>query len=300
MERLKILKLSTMCHVNKNMTGESGMYVNKVQIAGDYVLVSNYTARGFGAPHHKRRQKLKDTPKAMADYNRKMRAEKLQLLIIQNFDCGYHITLDYPKDARPETYEEAEKNLKKFLYAMSRKVKKIKPFKYIAITERGKRREALHHHMIIEGDPFLLRESTRLWGNHIKISQMYEDGAYKELAEYFTKIETKEEQIKGRSKYHRSRNLKEPEVKTRIVAGGIPSEPLVPKQYDLIRDSEVSGFNEHIGIRFQKYMVKKKPKPPEKPKKPDFGFKEKQKSDQKRSARCTIWESLKRIFKRRD
>ena len=176
----------------------------------------------------------------------------------------------------------------------------IKPFKYIAITERGKRREALHHHMIIEGDPFLIREITRLWGNHIKISQMYEEGAYKDLAEYFTKIETKEEQIKGRSKYHRSRNLKEPEVKTRIVAGGIPSEPLVPKQYDLIRDSEVSGFNEHIGIRFQKYMVKKRPKPPEKPKKPDFGFKEKQKSDQKRSARCTIWESLKKIFKRRD
>ena len=298
MERLNILKLSTSVMSIKNMTGESGMYVNKVQIAGDYVLVSNYTHRGFGAPHHKRRQRLKDTPKAMADYNRKKRAEKLQLLIIQNFDCGYHITLDYPKDARPETYAEAEKNLKKFLYAMSRKVKKIKPFKYIAITERGKRREALHHHMIIEGDPFLIREITRLWGNHIKISQMYEDGAYKDLAEYFTKIETKEEQLKGRSKYHRSRNLKEPEVKTRIVAGGIPSEPLVPKQYDLIRDSEVSGFNEHIGIRFQKYMVKKRPK--EKPKKPDFGFKEKQKSDQKRSTRCTIWESLKKIFKRRD
>ena len=284
----------------KNMTGESGMYVNKVQIAGDYVLVSNYTHRGFGAPHNKRRQRLKDTPKAMADYNRKKRAEKLQLLIIQNFDCGYHITLDYPKDARPETYAEAEKNLKKFLYAMSRKVKKIKPFKYIAITERGKRREALHHHMIIEGDPFLLREITRLWGNHIKISQMYEEGAYKDLAEYFTKIETKEEQLKGRSKYHRSRNLKEPVVKTRIVAGRIPSEPLVPKQYDLIKDSEVNGFNEHIGIRFQKYMVKKRPKPSEKPKKPDFGFKEKQKSDQKRSTRCTIWESLKKIFKRRD
>lgn len=299
MERLNILKLSTSVMSIKNMTGESGMYVNKVQIAGDYVLVSNYTHRGFGAPHHKRRQRLKDTPKAMADYNRKKRAEKLQLLIIQNFDCGYHITLDYPKDARPETYAEAENNLKKFLYAMSRKVKQIKPFKYIAITERGKRREALHHHMIIEGDPFLIREITRLWGNHIKISQMYEDGAYKDLAEYFTKIETKEEQIKGRSKYHRSRNLKEPEVKTRIVAGGIPSKPLVPKQYDLIRDSEVSGFNEHIGIRFQKYMVKKRPKP-EKPKKPDFGFKEKQKSDQKRSARCTIWESLKKIFKRRD
>ena len=218
----------------KNMTGESGMYINKVQIAGDYVLVSNYTHRGFGAPHRKRRPKTRESTKAMSDYNRKKRAEKLQLLMILNFDCGYHITLDYPKDQRPETYEEAEENLKRFLYAMSRKVRQIKPFKYIAITERGKKREALHHHMVIEGDPFLLREITRLWGNHIKISQMYEEGAYEDLAEYFAKIETKEEQTKGKSKYHRSRNLKKPTERSRIVAGKLKDEPVVPKGYDLI------------------------------------------------------------------
>ena len=102
------------------------MYINKVQIAGDYVLVSNYSPRGFGAPSRKRRKKTKDTPESMAKYNRHKRAEKLQLLMLLNFDCGYHITLDYPKDSRPETYEEAEENLKKFLYKMSRRIKKIK------------------------------------------------------------------------------------------------------------------------------------------------------------------------------
>ena len=34
------------------------MYINKVQIAGDYVLVSNYSPRGFGAPHRKRKKKM--------------------------------------------------------------------------------------------------------------------------------------------------------------------------------------------------------------------------------------------------
>ncbi len=275
------------------------MYINKIQIAGDYVLVSNYTHRGFGAPNRKRRQKSKDTPKAMADYNRRKREEKLQLLMILNFDCGYHITLDYPKDARPETYEEAEKNLKKFLYKMSRRVRQIKPFKYIAITERGKRREALHHHMVIEGDPFLLREITRIWGNHIKISQMYEEGAYKDLAEYFCKIETKEEQTKGRSKYHRSRNLKEPEVKTRIVAGGIPDDPVIPQRYEMVEGSEVSGFNEYVGIKYQKYMVRKKPQP-EIREQFDGNSKALTKGDSKRRKRCTIWESIKKIFRRRD
>lgn len=273
------------------------MYVNKVQIAGDYVLVSNYTPRGFGAPHRKRRPKTKESTKAMSDYNRKKRAEKLQLLMILNFDCGYHITLDYPKDQRPETYEEAEENLKRFLYSMSRKVRQIKPFKYIAITERGKKREALHHHMVIEGDPFFLREITRLWGNHIKISQMYEEGAYEDLAEYFAKIETKEEQTKGKSKYHRSRNLKKPTERSRIVAGKLKDDPVVPRGYDLMENTVRGGFNEYVGIRFQKYMIRKKPLSQ---KKPDFDVRKKQKSDPKRRKKCTIWESLKKIFKRRD
>lgn len=264
------------------------MYINKVQIAGDYVLVSNYSPRGFGAPHRKRKKKSKDTPQAMANYNRHKRAEKLQLLMILNFDCGYHVTLDYAKDDRPQTYEEAEKNLTDFLHKMSRRVRQIKKFKYIAITERGKHREALHHHMVIEGDPFLLREITRLWGNHIKISQMYEEGAYKDLAEYFCKIETKEEQTKGRSKYHRSRNLKEPTVRSRLVSGGIKDEPDVPKGYELIHDSVVNGFNDFIGIKYQRYMIKRSepPKAAEPTSAPN------------REQRCTIWESIKKLFRR--
>lgn len=263
------------------------MYVNKVTIAGDYVLVSNYSPRGFGAAGKKRKKKCKDTPEAMANYNRHKRAQKLQLLMILNFDLGYHITLDYPKDNRPKTYEEAEENLKKFLYKMTRRIRKIKKFKYIAITERGKKREALHHHMVVEGDPLLLREITKVWGNHIKISQMYEEGAYKDLAEYFCKVETKEEQTKGRSKYHRSRNLKEPEVKSRLVTGPITEEPLVPRGYDLIEDSVVNGFNEYIFMKYQSYMIRKQKKyePPRAP--------------EPKTGKKTIWQSIKNLFRKR-
>ena len=85
---------------------------------------------------------------------------------------------------------------------------------------------------------------------------MYEEGAYKDLADYICKIETKEEQTKGKSKYHRSRNLKEPVVKSRIVAGPIDDEPYVPKGYELVEGSLVNGFNDISHIRFQKYMVR--------------------------------------------
>lgn len=268
------------------------MYVNKLTIAGDVVLVSNYAPRAFGAPGKRRRKKLKETPEAMAKYNRRKRAEKLQLLMILNFDLGYHITLDYPKDNRPQTYEEAEENLKKFLRKMTRRTKKVKKFKYIAITERGKKREALHHHMVVEGDPLLLREITKVWGNHIKISQMYEEGEYKDLADYFTKVETKEEQTKGRSKYHRSRNLKEPVVKSRIVVGKIDDDPYVPKGYDLIEDSVVNGFNDFIFMKYQSYMIRKRKKP-EPPKRPEPI------SEQKGSRHVGIWESIKKIFRKK-
>ena len=234
------------------------MYINKLLIAGEYVLVKNYTPRFFGAPGRKRREKRMETPKAMAKYNNQKRAEKLQLLMLLNFDEGYHITLDYPKDGRPESYKEAEENLTKTLYKITRKLRrKGKKFKYIAITERGRKREALHHHLIIESDHIVLQELSDVWGNHLKLSQMYEEGAYKNLAEYFCKIETKEEQKKGKSKYHRSRNLKEPQAKSQIIAGPLKDELYIPKGYELVPESASSGFNDFAGIRYQKYMIKK-------------------------------------------
>lgn len=234
------------------------MYINKLLIAGRYVLVKNYTPKRFGAPGRRRRKRKMETPEAMARYNDRKRAEKIQMLMLLNFENGYHVILDYPKDKRPEKYEEAEDNLRKCLYKISRRLKRSeKKFKYLAITERGKIREALHHHLIIESDPEILKELTDIWGNHIKFAQMYEEGAYKDLADYFCKIETKEEQTKGKSKYHRSRNLKEPTVKSRIVSGPLKEDPVIPKGYEVISESVVNGFNDFSGIRFQKYMIKK-------------------------------------------
>lgn len=64
-----------------------------------------------------------------------------------------------------------------------------------------------------------MEELVTVWGNHIKFNHMYREGLYKDLAEYFTKIETKEENGKGKSKYHRSRNLKEPETRIAVMVG---------------------------------------------------------------------------------
>lgn len=269
------------------------MYIAKLVVAGEYILVKNYTPRLYGAPGRKRKKKTRDTPKAMEKYNNRKRSEKLQMLMILNFDEGFHVVLDYPKDQRPETYEEAEKNLKQCLYKISRRLKKKGiPFKYIAVTERGKRAAALHHHLVIEGSSEVTEELMRAWGNHIKFNRMYKEGAYKDLADYITKIETKEENGKGKSKYHRSRNLKEPETKLVLMAGSIKDDPQIPKGYQMVPQSLSNGFNESYRVRYQSYMIRKEDPVMHEPT---------QISDLKgkREQKGNIFERIKQFFKRR-
>lgn len=265
------------------------MYITRWYKAGEYMFIRNYSPRGVGTHNRKRAKRMRDTPMAMSKYNNVKRSERLQMLILENFDKGFHITLDYPKDKRPETYKEAEDNLKKCLYKVSRRLKKKgTQFKYISITERGKRAAALHHHVIIEGRSDILDELISVWGNHIKISQMYEEGAYKDLADYFCKLETKEELTKGKSKYHRSRNLKEPLQKTAWAEGHIKDDPVIPEGYELVPDTLINGFNELIGVKYQHYTLRRIAE---------------HKGAPKRTEKCTkkesIWQQIKRIFRKR-
>lgn len=274
------------------------MYIAKMIVAGEYVLIKKYTPRLYGAPGRKRKKKIRDTPKAMEKYNNRKRSEKLQMLMILNFDEGFHVVLDYPKDQRPQTYKEAEENLKKCLYKISRRLKKKGiPFKYIAITERGKRAAALHHHLVIEGSSEITEELMQAWGNHIKFNRMYKEGAYKDLADYFTKIETKEENGKGKSKYHRSRNLKEPETRVAVMAGSINDDPQVPKGWQLLPETVSNGFNESYQVRYQSYMVKKEDPAKAAGADPKTILKGEQKreGDRKRN----IFDKIKGFFKRR-
>lgn len=271
------------------------MYWMRTIWAGDYCLVKKCTPKGFGAPLKQRIKRHKETPETMIKYNNQKRAEKIQLLILANFKKGYHATLDYPKEKRPETYEEAEKNLQTTLYKVSRRLKRQgKQFKYIAVTERGKKAAALHHHLVIEHDADVLAALLSVWGNHMHISVMYEEGQYKDLAEYLIKKETKEEQIKGKAKYHRSRNLKEPLMRKAEIEGQLTDEPFVPQGYELMRFDH--GFNETIGVRWQRYMCKEIMDPEETKKK-------KAQSVHNESQKCTkresIWTKLKKkIFGR--
>lgn len=217
----------------------------------------------YGAPGEKRGKKRKLTPEDVRRQNERNRWRKIQRLILNNFREGdWHLILKYRPEERPETYEDAKAHRKKFLDKMRAAYKKAGiPFKWIAVTERGKRGRVLHHHLVIEDirrdgiDTVKLVKKLWTYGSEF-FSALYVDGEYEKLAEYIVKAETKEEG--GWCTYSRSRNLKNP-VKT---VEDVPHKrwrdpPVAPKGWYVVKDSVYNGINPVTGYPYQHYTIKK-------------------------------------------
>lgn len=237
------------------------MYERVTYDMGWVMDVENRYPGNWGAPEKERQPKRKRTPEEIKKQNQRNRAKYLQRLIITNFKKGdWHIILKYrPKD-RPVTWEEAKKQIKKFIDKMRKAHKKAGlPFKWIKITERGKKGQALHHHMIIQDIDQLntVKLVKELWeyGNTCFID-LYEDGEFKNLAEYIVKAETKEEDTW--CTYSRSRNLKKPKKeKEKIRRKRWPEEPKPKKGWYIIKDSIVNGTNPVTRHPYQHYSMRR-------------------------------------------
>ena len=239
----------------------------KKTIAGDYIKIQNYTGnieRARKSHQQERAKKKNPTSEEVKRYNKRMRAEKLQMLIILNFKDGYFITLEYSKDNQPTDYKTADNAMMRFLRSIKRERKrKDQDFKYISITERGHKGAHLHHHVLVDSLEManMLRGSWDYGNTNIK--KIYgADNAFMELSEYMLKDETKEENPNGNS-YHASRNLKQPTIEREIHHGTWKEKPEPQKGYEIISESVLNGFYEPLGIKYQSYIQKRKIEPSE-------------------------------------
>lgn len=216
-----------------------------------------------GAPGQKRKKKRKKTPEDIRRQNERNRWRKVQRIILANFKEGdWHLILKYRPGERPDTYDEAKDHRKKFLDKMRDAYKKQGIlFKWIVVTERGKKGQVLHHHLVIEDirrDGIdTVRLVKKLWphGNEFFVA-LYEDGEYEKLAEYIVKAETKEEG--GWCTYSRSRNLVVPERKVEIVRHRRwRNPPVAPKGWYVVKESIWNGENPVTGQPVQHYTIKK-------------------------------------------
>lgn len=240
------------------------IYRKKTYDTGVIRIIEKCYPGNYGAPGQKREKKKKKTPEDMAKQNYRNRCRKVQILILFNFRPGdWHLVLKYAKDKRPGSYEEAVKQRQDFIKKVRKAYKKAGiSFKWIAVTERGKQRQVLHHHLIIEdidvGGVRTAKLVKELWryGGHF-FSSLYEDGEYEDLAEYIVKAETKEEC--GWCTYSRSRGnlvMPEPKVET-IHHRRWRNPPVAPKGWYVVEDSVWNGKNPVTGCPVQHYTLKK-------------------------------------------
>jgi len=239
------------------------LYTRNIYDLGRVKQIEKYYPGNYGAPGMKRSKKIKRTPEDIKRQNKTNRWKKIQRLIIANFKEGdWHLILKYKPKERPDTFDAAQDNLKKFLSEMRKAYKKAGiPFKYIAVTERGKKGQVLHHHLIIEdiADQRLITTALvkKLWihGNEFFVD-LYEDGEYEKLADYIVKIEGKEES--EWATYSRSRNLITPKPKReKIHRKRWQQEPRAPVGWYVVKDTLYNGINPVTGYPYQHYTIKK-------------------------------------------
>lgn len=239
------------------------MYVREVYDLGLVMQVKNFYPGNYGAPGRKRAKKRKRTPEEMKQQNERNRWRRLQRIILANFKAGdWHLILKYKKGTAPEDYKAAVAQRGSFIEKMRNAFRRAGiPFKWIAVTERGKKGQVLHHHLIIEDiekegvNTVQLVKKYWTYGN-VFFAALYEEGEYEKLAEYIVKAETKEEC--GWCTYSRSRNLVIPQPKRRVMKRRIwKKEPPAKKGWYVIKESIVNGINPFTECPYQYYTMRR-------------------------------------------
>ena len=246
-------------------------YKNKKIIEHEFKYAGRYGAKG-----EKRAQRKKATPEQMKKQNQ-YNMEKLVLRKMRNnFKRGdLWITLKLKKGERVSA-QEILKIREKFLRQLRGVYKKRgRALKYMCRIEIGER-GGIHIHILvnrIKGTPGTAEVISQIWGRltggHVNYAPVYEEGHFKDLADYLVKKPKEEitgqltlfgteEERKIFSEYTCSKNLELPEKEThdykhwtlrKLVENGPEPKP----GYYIDRDSIRHGKNRYTGMSYYYY-----------------------------------------------
>lgn len=188
------------------------IYATKEIRAGDQLEVEIY-------PEFTRQQKnlipkaaLEKRRRAQKNLDEKNSRKACERKINANFGDGdIWVTLTYDPDKRPETMEEATRDIENYLRRLNYQRKKLGLGKvdYVRVVEEGSNGH-WHHHLVLRGDMSmdLVEEVWKKGGrNHTRRIQRDDDGLTG-MATYITK----EKKKPGQKKWACSKGLKEPEI----------------------------------------------------------------------------------------
>lgn len=196
----------------------------KKYFCGEYLEVEIFRIYDFRQKGRKEKKQKSALKQIKA--NDKNAKKKLRRIINTNFVRGdYVVHLTYAPKFLPETVEEAEHELTKYLRRLNDKRKRLglPRLKYIAVTEWKEKEEEkiyrLHHHIIMDGAlprnmvedlwtaPKRKNEINRPSLGFVNVNRLQpSDTGYAALAEYLTKG------IPNKRRWRSSQGLKRPEI----------------------------------------------------------------------------------------
>jgi len=239
-------------------------YVKEICRAGETIEISKTFSSRYKNKGITRGKKENPTPEKMIEINERHAETKLRRLINTNYGPGdLHITLTYEKDNRP-TPEEAKEDFEKYIRKIRALFKKNgEEAKYIKVTEY--KNKGIHHHLIINmPDSIPVKEFIRIWGKkkgRPHFTYFDDSGQYRKLAHYLIKETSKTFKEPGSPSHKRwnaSKNLKQPDIKKKIVpAREWKKEPEPLKGYQLEIDYTRYGIHDFTGWPYQFYSMVK-------------------------------------------
>lgn len=159
-----------------------------------------------------RRKKAKPTKECQKKLNQIHAENKCIRLAHANFTPqDTRVDLTYDNKHLPVSDEQSAREITNFLKRVKRyrKKKGLPDLKYIAVTEKGKKKGRYHHHLIINGG-LSPQEIVELWGRgYVRTDalQFNEDGIA-DLVRYLLK-----KSVVSKKKWNASKNLIRPQVK---------------------------------------------------------------------------------------
>ncbi len=217
----------------------------------------------YKSESEKRKRTPRKAPTGESKQERNRRAAYLRrkYAIYENFDIGdMWVTLTY-RQGKELGSDEAHKNLMGVLAKVRKKLqRKGIPFVYYVKTESGDR-VRVHHHLFVRKNFDVISVLFEYWkefGNIREFKEIY-DFTNGRLVKYF--LDGGDHKELSFEKYSHSRNLREPEVETRVYPfRSFRAVPREPKEEDGIRyviQNLYNGFPDLDGFIYQEYEILK-------------------------------------------
>lgn len=193
--------------------------------------------------------------------NKRQAYLKIKHNCYENFDVGdYWVTLTYNKWI---DFAEADKILSKVLSKMQKRLKRRNiPFVWYKVTEASDTQRAHHHLLIRNTSPEIISMLFEYWDEYGKVKDVskIKDMESGKLVKYF--LDGGKHKNLTYQKFGHSRNLRKPEVITRVMhMNSIRENPKPPKcedyGYRYKIENIFTGYEDIDGFTYQEYELVK-------------------------------------------